>query len=83
MHVTEKSVRQLGLLSLEKGRLGLIYGQTFPPAEQVAQRGCARSVLGDFWDPTAENPELPGLIIEVALLGAGGWTGDLLSCHLT
>lgn len=67
---------ELGLLSLEKGRLGLIHGKKFPhedkqAVEQVAQRGCAGSVLEGFCDLTAENPEGPGLIPEVALLGQG------------
>lgn len=87
VHVTEKSVIELGLLSL-KGRLGLIQGKKFPDedtqaVEQAAQWGCAGSLFGSFGDPTGENPELHGQIPEVALPGAGIWTGDLLSCHLT
>ena len=39
---------------------------------QVAQGGCAVSVLGGFQDPTGQNPEQPGWISQLTLLGAGG-----------
>lgn len=38
---------------------------------------CAGSVRGGFQHPLGESSEQPGLMLELALLGAGGWTGDL------
>lgn len=47
-------------------------------AAQVAQGGCAVPIHGGFQDPAEQSPERPGLISQLVLLGAGGWTRDLL-----
>lgn len=46
--------------------------------EQTAWGGCAIPIPAGFKDLTGQNPEQPGLTSELALLGAGGWTENLL-----
>lgn len=45
---------------------------------QHVQGGCALSILGGFEGKTRQSPEQPGLISSLTLLGAGGFTRDLL-----
>lgn len=44
---------------------------------QAAPGGCAGSILGDFLERTGQCPERFGLILELTLLWAGGWTRNL------
>jgi len=45
-------------------------GQTL---EQVVQRGCATSILGDIKNPARHGPEEPDLTSKLALHSAGIW----------
>lgn len=51
--------------------------------EKVTQRGCEGSITGGFQEWPGQSLEQLGLISQVTLLGAGGWTRDLLTSLLS
>lgn len=53
------------------------YPEDSQAGAQVAQVGCAGSILQGFQDWSGQRPEQPGLTSQLTLFAAGGWTRDL------
>ena len=64
-HKLEEGKFQLGII---KRISPMKSGQTL---EQVAQRGCATSILENTQNPAGHGPEKPDLTLKLALLSAG------------